>query len=310
MNIRFLETFVWLTRLKNFRATAEKLNTTQPNVSSRISSIEDHVRAKLYVRGSKEFELTAAGRRLLRYAERIVDISNEMYDDLRPDDDSDRVYRVGIIEMVTLSWLDEYVHRIRSKEPKATIDFTTQTSSSLVESIRNNEIDLALVWGPVNEPNIENTHICTYAIDWLGKSDTYACDEIDIVDLAKMPILMSRKEASGYSIIREYFTSYGIDDVPKSSRRITLNCSYSLATAVAMVRTGLGIMALPLFMMSEELDEGSVFVLPVKQSLPPITLTACYKAPATPPLVKRLMKLAQQSAEAYAARVDRTHYWT
>ena len=35
MNIRFLETFLWLARLKSFNATAERLNTTQPAISAR-----------------------------------------------------------------------------------------------------------------------------------------------------------------------------------------------------------------------------------------------------------------------------------
>ena len=39
MNIRFLETFVWLAKLENFRLTAEKLHTTQAAVSSRIASL-------------------------------------------------------------------------------------------------------------------------------------------------------------------------------------------------------------------------------------------------------------------------------
>ena len=37
MNLRFLETFVWLAKLRNFRMTAEKLHTTQAAVSSRIA---------------------------------------------------------------------------------------------------------------------------------------------------------------------------------------------------------------------------------------------------------------------------------
>ena len=40
MNLRFLETFVWVARLKSFRLTAEKLFTTQASVSSRIAALE------------------------------------------------------------------------------------------------------------------------------------------------------------------------------------------------------------------------------------------------------------------------------
>lgn len=37
MNLKFLETFVWVARLKSFRLTAEKLFSTQASISSRIA---------------------------------------------------------------------------------------------------------------------------------------------------------------------------------------------------------------------------------------------------------------------------------
>jgi DNA-binding transcriptional LysR family regulator len=40
MNLKFLETFVWVARLKSFRLTAEKLFTTQASMSSRIAVLE------------------------------------------------------------------------------------------------------------------------------------------------------------------------------------------------------------------------------------------------------------------------------
>ena len=103
MNIKFLETFIWLVRLKSFRATAEKLNTTQPNISSRISSLEDILRTTLYVRGSKEFQLTAAGRRIFDHAEQIVDLYLTIQREVASAGGEQAVLRVGIIEMVTLS---------------------------------------------------------------------------------------------------------------------------------------------------------------------------------------------------------------
>ena len=43
MNLKFLETFVWVARLKSFRLTAEKLFTTQASISSRIAVLESEL---------------------------------------------------------------------------------------------------------------------------------------------------------------------------------------------------------------------------------------------------------------------------
>ncbi|MFP3448871.1 LysR family transcriptional regulator, partial [Pseudomonas sp. SIMBA_067] len=58
MNLRFLETFVWVARLKSFRLTAEKLFTTQASVSSRIAALEADLGVKLLLRDSRGVSLT------------------------------------------------------------------------------------------------------------------------------------------------------------------------------------------------------------------------------------------------------------
>ena len=58
MNIRFLETFVWLAQLKHFRLTAEKLHTTQSAVSSRIATLEQDFGVRLFDRIAREVALT------------------------------------------------------------------------------------------------------------------------------------------------------------------------------------------------------------------------------------------------------------
>lgn len=309
MNIRFLETFLWLVRLKSFRATAEKLNTTQPNVSSRIAKLEDHFNTALYVRGAKDFELTAAGRHLVEYAEKITLVAEEMQQAVGEADRAAPVLRVGIIELVTMSWLPEFVRRAKNSENFSEVDFVTETSDELIAALRNDEIDLALVWGPMNEPHIKNIYICNYAMQWLGKVDAFPIEkEIDIIDIANLPVISTRVGTSGHSVVKEYFASYGLESVPGSTERITMN-SYSLATSMQLVKEGLGIMAMPPFVLCDEIAKGEVKILPVKQQLPPVYLTACYKTLVENSAIDQFVLLAQEAAEAYAAETDPTQFW-
>jgi hypothetical protein len=47
MNTRFLETFVTLAQLENFRATARVLHATPATISLRIRSLEDELKTEL-----------------------------------------------------------------------------------------------------------------------------------------------------------------------------------------------------------------------------------------------------------------------
>lgn len=309
MNIRFLETFVWLARSKSFRATAEKLHTTQPNISSRVAALEDQFRVKLYERGAREFRLTAAGRRLFEYAERIIELSIQMQNELCVTEAENVVLRVGIIEMVTLSWLPQLVGAIRASDSLTEVDFVTETTSTLIQMLGRDELDVAFIWGPVNEPNVVNDYVCSYATAWLG-SPRFRGDAqtMDVVDIARLPLIPSKKEASDHAIVKEYFAAYGLAGPAAHEDRITLS-SYSLATSVQLIRTGLGVMAMAPLLMAEDLRAGTVVALPVTQPLPPIYLAACYTSVGARPFVTRLVAMARAAAAAYAVDADPAHFW-
>lgn len=72
MNLKFLETFVWVAKLKSFRLTAEKLFTTQASISSRIAVLESELGVKLFLRDSRGVSLTPEGLKVLDYAEQMM----------------------------------------------------------------------------------------------------------------------------------------------------------------------------------------------------------------------------------------------
>lgn len=309
MNIRFLETFLWLTRLRNFRETAERLNTTQPNISSRITSLEDQLRTRLYVRGAKNFELTMAGRALVEYAEKIVALSEEMKSALSTDHAEDPILQVGIIEMVTLSWLPRFVEQIETAEIPIEINLVTDTSSNLIDMMRRAELDMAFIWGPANEPNVQNEHICNYAIEWLGANKFAKREgEFDVVELSKLPVIPQRKGSSSYLTVSEYFGTFGIRNQHGCEQRVSLS-SYSIATAIELVRKGLGVMAMAPLMLREEIASGEVVVLPVRQRLAPCDLTAIYRGGEHAKAFNFMVEIARSSAIEFAETVESRFFW-
>jgi len=109
-------------------------------------------------------------------------------------------------------------------------------------------------------------------------------------------------------MVREYFASYGVDFVPGASNRISM-VSYSIATAIQIVRTGLGVMALPPLMVADDLQKGVIEILPVRQQMPPAYLTACYKLPTPRLFVTHVVELAREAASNYATGVNPDHFW-
>lgn len=78
MDLASLQVFQTVARERSFSRAAEKLYRTQPAISISIRKLEDWVGQPLFVRGSGAKNLTDAGVLLLEYAERMLNLREEI----------------------------------------------------------------------------------------------------------------------------------------------------------------------------------------------------------------------------------------
>jgi DNA-binding transcriptional LysR family regulator len=64
MNLKRLETFMWVATLGSFRKTADRMYTTQPTISARIVALEEELGGKLIERDSSPVSLTFKGQQV------------------------------------------------------------------------------------------------------------------------------------------------------------------------------------------------------------------------------------------------------
>jgi LysR family cyn operon transcriptional activator len=72
MELRHLRYFLAVADARSFTRAAERLHVTQPTLSHQVKQLEQKVGTVLFDRGTKEIELTAAGRLFKPYCERIL----------------------------------------------------------------------------------------------------------------------------------------------------------------------------------------------------------------------------------------------
>ena len=82
MNLEQLKTFIDIARLGSFSEVAKKLAITQPAVSFQIQKLEQELGMRLIDRSQRNFALTAAGKRLLSFAESIEGERAQLQHDL------------------------------------------------------------------------------------------------------------------------------------------------------------------------------------------------------------------------------------
>ena len=74
MNFSNIETFIAVVKFMNFSRAADFLFVSQSTVTSRIKSLEEELRAELFLRDGKAIRLTSTGERFLNHALKIQDM--------------------------------------------------------------------------------------------------------------------------------------------------------------------------------------------------------------------------------------------
>ena len=166
MNLRFIEAFVWVARLRSFTAAAEKLYTTQAAISARIATLEADFGVKLFERDKRTVTLTPSGEELLKHAEELLGISARMLEAVSDRATYGGFIAVGVIEAVVHTWLPELLGRLRQRFPKVRVEIHSYITADLHEELLNGNIDLALTAEALASPAIENSRICGF--QWGG----------------------------------------------------------------------------------------------------------------------------------------------
>lgn len=105
MELKHLNTFLVLSRLKNFTKTAQYLDYAQSSVTAQIQRLEEDLHVRLFERIGKSVSLTQEGEQLVPYAQRLTEMSlniENMYTDTKkrtPDD-----WRFGIDRNLYTAW--------------------------------------------------------------------------------------------------------------------------------------------------------------------------------------------------------------
>ncbi|MGH8783024.1 LysR family transcriptional regulator [Paraburkholderia sp.] len=291
MNIRFLETFIWLARLQNFRLTAEKLHTTQAAISNRIASLEGNFDVRLFDRNSRSATLTPAGRKLLAYAERIVRLSEEMHREVDDTTGDSGLIRIGVIESIVHSWFPALMALMRERYPHLEVEVTSDTTIHLAQLLRTDAVDLILQTDPIAGAEFVNHPLCTFPLRWVASPTLgLSGSVIGLERVAEFPIISFSRYSGPHAALERLFA-----DVERPAR---INCITSVAAVIRLTTDGFGVAALPPAIIQRELAEGTLEVLDVDVGCEPLPLVATYRTQSGT-LPARLVELATEQAKRF-----------
>src|SRR5580658_783761 len=140
----------------NFSRAAERCKIAQPSLSQQVLKLERDLGAKLLDRLGRSIRLTEAGRVFIPHARAILE-QMEMARSSVADKDADLrgSVAVGVIPTVAPYLMPNYTAVFAKKYPDAKLRIVEETTSTLVEGLRDLSIDVAILALPLRHKDLE-----------------------------------------------------------------------------------------------------------------------------------------------------------
>jgi LysR family hydrogen peroxide-inducible transcriptional activator len=140
----------------NFSRAAERCQIAQPSLSQQVLKLEGDLGAKLFDRLGRSVRLTEAGRVFITHARAILE-QMEMARLSVADKNADLrgSTAVGVIPTVAPYLIPSYTAAFARNYPDAKLRILEETTSVLVESLRDLSIDVAILALPLRHKDLE-----------------------------------------------------------------------------------------------------------------------------------------------------------
>ena len=209
ISLKQLEAFIWVVDLGSFRKAADRLNTTQPNISSRIASLESELGVTLMERDAGSVRLTSKGQELLDHARDVLRATDNLIEVANQDALIDGQLRLGVTEMIIHTWMREFLRVLKDRYPKITVELTVDLSANLEKDLFERALDLAFQSGPFSMQTSGNVELGIYPMIWIASPEIglHQGEAVSVEDLVSFPILTHARGTAPHKEIAQHFAT-------------------------------------------------------------------------------------------------------
>jgi len=142
MEIKTLKTFITVAALKNFSAAAKQLHTVQPNISRQISDLESELGVKLFIRNTREVNLTEMGKVLLPEAIEIIANNTRVINLIKTTKDCQLTLRIGYLASACSGFFPRLIRDFTTNYPDINITIREMSTKEQLSALLENQIDI------------------------------------------------------------------------------------------------------------------------------------------------------------------------
>lgn len=263
---RRLQVFHAVAKHGSFTRAAEHLFMTQPAVTFQIKQLEEHYNTRLFERGHGRIALTPAGEIVLAYAERILDLNNEL--ETRVSELTDELtgtLNIGTSTTIAAYWLPGLLRDFKLLYPRVVPRVVVGNSQLIEDRVVSRELDLGLIEIVTDHPALERISACRDELLVIvpPKHPLASLPRASARDLMEVP-LITRDPGNGIRVlVEQFFEAAGI-----AMEELNVCAELgSLATVKHLAEAGVGYAVASRAAILRDVGEGRLAAVPMDPPL-------------------------------------------
>lgn len=271
---------------------ADRLNVTQSALSHQIKGVEEQVGVPLFVRRSKPLRLSAAGKRMLAVADRVLPEMRA----LRAEFEGLHEGRTGrlfaaVENPASLDWLFPVLDLFRRAWPEVDLDVRAQLDHPPLEALRREEVDLVItsypepLLGVQYLPLFDYIPVCVMSVD----DDLAAQDVVRPEDFSNRALITYPLPKHRLDVFQHFLDPAGIE--PEELRQVEMT-----QIILMLVASGRGLTVLPDWVMRGGSRRPDLLARPLEGGASRRLYAAVREDDGTVPYLAHAVRLARQEA--------------
>ena len=288
LEIRHLRLIAEISDAGSMTRAAERLCLTQSALSHQLRDIEGRLDTPFFVRVGRKMVLTAAGRRVLETARRVIGDLQRAEDDVRQlARHSDGVIRVCTQCNTGYHWLAPLLSVFQRKHPRVSVHVAAEATARPVEALLEGRVDLAILIDTVADRRLRLRPLFTdEMVAIVAKSHPLASRRwITAEELAREHLLLYSSVPEESFLLRKVLTPAGLKPARVSFIMLT-------EAMIELARAGTGVGILPRWSAQRAIGSGAVAALSItRRAMRRRWAGATLAAHADPPYLVDFMDL-------------------
>ena len=158
MEFKQLRSFVSVVRYQSFTKAAEKTFISQPTISTHVRALEEELNAQLFIRNTKNIELTEKGRELYETAKNIISLEDKLI--RKWNDEAQSNIHIGASSIPSAYILPQILPEFIKRNPNVHFNVTQNGSLMILDGLSNGLYDVGIVGMTSSDSDICFTPFC------------------------------------------------------------------------------------------------------------------------------------------------------